>query len=74
MDIKELKKLTSYCRKQGILTLKTPEIEITLSPQALFPTTKPNEDHSDPISEGQLSDEDMLFWSSAGIPDVKDSN
>ena len=70
MNIKELKKLTNYCRKAGILHLKTADMEISLSPAALFPEPKQTETESDTTpTKPALTDEDILFWSSAGIPE-----
>lgn len=71
-------------RKQGISHLKTPDgLEITISPEAFLCKRRrmpkqrtalgsaPEETISeDPIqSAGQMSEEDLLFWSSGQLPD-----
>jgi hypothetical protein len=77
---KELKALARLCREQGILELKTPEIELKLSdsPHAL-PTRKrrskgqpaaSNElTNSAPESFDELTDEQKLFWSTQAMLD-----
>ena len=35
-ELKKLKKLATFMKKEGILTYKTPEIELHLSPVAVF--------------------------------------
>jgi hypothetical protein len=66
----EIKKLVDFLRKQGVSHLKSGEFEISLSPSALFPQKPAKESQSDHIpTEGTFSEEDALFWSSAGIPE-----
>jgi len=36
-DLKKLKKITAFMRKQGILNYKTPELELSLAPAAILP-------------------------------------
>jgi len=71
-NTKELAKLVKFLRKEGISELKSGDFAISLSPGALFPQ-KPNkasESQSDHIpTENAFSEEDALFWSSAGIPE-----
>jgi hypothetical protein len=67
VDIKELKKLTEFCRKNGIISLKKGDFEINLSPASLFPHKPRQEDNTDPITENPYTDEQMMMWSSAGI-------
>lgn len=53
-------------------TLKIDNIEFTLNPEAPPSNYKKKQSDlspSDPIVEGQLSEDDLLFWSSAGIPE-----
>ncbi len=74
MDLKELQKIVSFCRKNGVTELKHEGIEIKLSAASLFPEsqykkTKALEDNKDPTSDETFSEEDALYWSSAGIPD-----
>lgn len=54
-------------QKEGILTLKTPEFEIILSPQFLSHPVKENHNESDLIKDKQPSEEELLFWSSPGV-------
>lgn len=49
-DFKNLKKLTAFMRKQGLLRVKTAEIELELSPSAILhedtsPALKPGPEH-----------------------------
>lgn len=68
----DLKKLTKFCRQNGILSIKSDGFELVLSPTSLFPSTnKQPEDNADPKIEGAYTDEEILMWSSAGIPEEK---
>lgn len=68
-DTKELKKLVKFLRSEGISELKSGDFSISLSPAALFPQKPGKETQSEHIpTESQFSEEDALFWSSAGIP------
>jgi len=82
--LKELKKIVSFCRKNGVTSLKMDGIEIALSQTALFPESEykrkkaskaaPGALSSDFIpTEPQYTDEDILLWSSAGLPDEKET-
>lgn len=66
--IKNLRKLVKFCREQGVLSVKTAEIELTLAPAALFPQVKnvPRET-SDAIETDEMSPEDVLLWSAPGV-------
>lgn len=67
-DLKKIKKLTLFMKKEGLLSIKSKDFELTLSPTALF-----QEDPPKPTPEakeephGQLSHEDTLMWSSPTI-------
>lgn len=66
MDIKELRLLIKFARKQGILKLKMNGLEVELCQSAISPTkitrqTKPEEATPPPK---EYTEEDMLFWSS----------
>ncbi len=80
MDLKnqrELAKLISFCRKQGITSLKSGDFEVQLAPTALFPESayKKKQNESDTIETEPVYDgEAALFWSSAGIPEDKEAN
>lgn len=70
-NTKELAKLVKFLRKEGISHLKSGDFEMTLSPGALFPKKPGKESQSDTIPvENQFSEEDALFWSSAGISEA----
>jgi len=69
-DLKKMKKLARTMRNEGILVYKTPEIELSLSPSAVF-----KEENRAPLHDSQtnneidtdsLSAEDVLLWS-AGV-------
>lgn len=62
-------KLVSFCRKNGITHIKTGEIELDLAVSALFPESeykkkKQLEGSTDPVSEKQYTEEEILMWSS----------
>lgn len=69
-SLKKLKKLSELMRKQGILTYKTQEIEIQLSPAALdLPDTQPNDNQETKIEDDltpEQRSEQALFWSTPG--------
>lgn len=72
----QLSKIADICRKKGIETIKiTPEaVEFTLKePIPRKKQLKADGKDNDPgtiETPEQPSEEDMLFWSSAGIPTV----
>lgn len=79
MDIKNLKKLVNFCRKNGISALKYGEIEFQLSPAAFDEKPKKSKQDStnEPAiipSEDSFTEEDALFWSvqNAGLQDVEE--
>lgn len=75
MDVKnlaELSKIADLCRKKGIETIKITQdcVEFKLSadvPKKAARKSKKDE-KSDPVEEGLITAEDILFWSSQGIP------
>lgn len=71
---KDLSKLLTICRKNGVAHIKIDGIELTLDHQALFPVSnyKKNKKEKEPVkgsdridSPDQFSEEDALFWSAA---------
>lgn len=74
-DYKALKKLADTCRKLGIKHFKNAEFEFTLSEEAPVSNYKkrqaeqlPNDiSTEDTASVDTLTDDQMLFWSSADI-------
>lgn len=67
-DLKKIKKLTSFMRKQGLLHLKQGDIELSLSPGAILPDEKPAADSAtaeEPIKP-RHTEEEILFWSVQG--------
>ena len=69
-NLTELAKLVSFCRKNGITHIKTGEIELDIAISALFPESKYKKkkqlesNTSDPVSEKQYTEEEILMWSS----------
>lgn len=63
----ELISLIKLLRRQGVTIYRTPELELVLAektqPRAYKEATKQD------IGTPQYSDEQMLMWSSAGIPE-----
>lgn len=69
-DLKKLKKLVLFCRKNGVLSLKQGEIEISLSPAAMEPeSVTPQTTEPDAPLKPEYAAEDMLFWSAPGFPE-----
>ena len=80
-DLKKLRKVTAFMRKQGVLRVKTAELEIELSPAALTHGEEPTEHLPPTLSEPQVPREptdderalglpagglDLIDWSSPG--------
>lgn len=67
-QLKKLKKLTKFMQSNGVLVMRTPEMELELHPSALF------RDEKRPIEATQASEdlrpefapEDLLLWSAPG--------
>lgn len=78
VDLKELKKLVKYLRKEGITEFKNGELEFKLSPETRPKVYKSKQNQSD-VSEQVNIDtdyptpEEMLFYSSGGMPTKEDS-
>lgn len=81
-ELKKLKKLAAFMKKEGVLTYKTPEIELHLSPAALLreDDKKPNASPGaeDELQEPKQNDIERalglqagaskaLFWSTPGL-------
>lgn len=78
MTHKELKKLADTCRKSGISFFKNSEIEFTLSdvrpPVARKPRGKKASqpqvfENEETQQEENISENELLFWSSGGSPE-----
>jgi hypothetical protein len=82
MDLKQLRSIIKIMRDGGVLALKTVDIELTLSPEALLPkksptSTQPESDTDDPwkgFPEGTLTPEQLVFYSSGGLPENDPEN
>jgi hypothetical protein len=67
VNSKELKKLAAACRKSGIKEFTSPEFSFKLT--EMLPITKRHKttivstNDSDVVNEPQLSETDLLFWS-----------
>ena len=78
-DLKKLKKLTKFMRDNGVLSVKTAEIEMSLAPQALFPVEQAQQveadTSSDIISKPLYTDQEILLWSSPGHnPEIEETH
>ncbi len=70
-DSKTIKKLIKLMQKEGVLKLKTQEIELELSPKAATPVlkTKLEVESPEPKSQ-QYSEEQILMWSAPGFDSI----
>jgi hypothetical protein len=76
VDLKELKAIVKIMRNEGVLSLKTADIDLQLSPEALFPVKKAveavsEEAAADPYADfpaGMLTPEQLAFYSAGGDP------
>lgn len=77
-DFKNLKNLTQMidlCRKKGVESIKIDGLELTLRPEAPPSNYKRKlqEVQGEVPTENPYTEEDAIFWSSAGIPEEKAS-
>lgn len=66
-QFKNIRKLTAFMKKAGLISIKTADIELNLHPSALFPEPKSKTTDSDntPIeTPDAYTAEDVLYWSS----------
>lgn len=70
-SVKKIKKLALLMKKEGILLLKTPEIELQLAPSALIDQTPEHQSDSLPREQPPIPDaysaEQILMWSAPGL-------
>lgn len=67
-DLKNLKKLVAFCRKNGVLNLKSGGTEISLAPAAMDLDGGKHKTKDQPIETDQkYTEEQMLFWSAPGM-------
>ncbi len=74
---KELKKLAAACRKAGIKAFKGPTFEFTLSDDAPMSNYKRSKQSTSPQPDkpfvsDSLSEEDLMFWSTADDQSVSE--
>lgn len=75
-DFKNLQKMITFCRKNRINHVKFGEFEFSIDPasfdiQSDYKKKKTTEEiQQDVPTDNPLSEMDILFWSSAGIPDT----
>ena len=77
VDLKELKKLVKYLRKEGITEFKEGTLELKLPHLAPKPR-KISKEETDIIQDAIDSDyptaEELLFYSAGGIPEKPERN
>lgn len=73
IDYKNIRKIAKLMKKEHILSLKTPELEISFSDKILFHVEprkrKNNKDEKEPSAEDlkpQYTDMEALMWSAQG--------
>lgn len=74
MEPKNLEKYVKLCRKYGIEHLKVGEIELKLSQDPPKSPYKTRKDAQPAIQTDPVTDEDLLFWSSGGVPPINEVN
>jgi hypothetical protein len=71
-ELKKIRKWVQFMRKEGVLTLKSQGIELSLAPHALFPDSAtpeapiPLSSESAPAASEAFSEDQILFWSAPG--------
>lgn len=74
-ELKQLDKIIQLCRKRGVKTIKIDNVELTLSedaPQTNYKRRKASKDEKDTensllddtLEPAQLTEDQLLFWSS----------
>lgn len=85
MDLKLLKATIKLMRNEGVLSLKTPDVDIQLSSEALFPgklqkneltsqSEIPSDNPFNDFPDGVLTDTQLAFYSSGGDPSEDPEN
>lgn len=77
MEIKLFEKYLQLCRKHGVESLKIGEIEVKLSqepPKSKYKQAKENKESTSIQSSPQFSNEEILMWSSGGIPAMNEES
>ena len=82
VDLKALKKLVKYLRKEGITEFKSDGLEFKLSPEVpkvykaeSSGSTKVDvSDQVNDVPNDGPSQEELLFWSSGGPPPKEENN
>ncbi len=75
MDQKQLRALLRTMRSNGVLTYKTPELELTLDSSFLTkdksdpePVETASDDKWGAFPPGELTNEQLTYYSSGGVP------
>lgn len=71
-DLKTLNKLIKTMRKQGVLTLEHDGFKLSIAHEFLKQPKHPV--HTEEESPKPFTEEDALFWSSAGLADTTEAN
>lgn len=66
--VTELKKIIKFCRENGISSLKHGDFEVVISPAAHFPKEETEAVNEEVKSVGELTDEQILYYSVTGFP------
>jgi hypothetical protein len=67
-DLKQLDKVIALCRKRGVSEITVGDITLKLG---VKPSKAPK--HEELPMEEQVSDEELLFWSSGNLAESKES-
>lgn len=67
-DLKKIKKLTAFMKKEGLISLKSGDIELELSVATAFHVEQADLPPESPATpeKPQYTDEELLMWSAPG--------
>lgn len=73
LNIKDIRKVVNFCRKNGLIQFKTSDFEFTISERALkLPTSRSNKNPIGNMKQDPLPD--LLLWSSTPYGALGDQN
>ncbi len=68
-DLSELKKLLKLCRAQGVTEIEFDSVKIKLGEMPASPSTEIDDDKYAAFPEGELTPEQLMYYSAGGLPE-----